>query len=144
MKILVINGPNLNLTGLRSQEIYGTETLDTIMDELNAYVEGFGSEMHSVQTNHEGDIIDLLHYAMDEIDGIILNAGAYTHYSYAIRDAIEACGIPTVEVHLSDINNREPFRAVSVIRPVCIEQICGKGKQGYFLAARLLLTMSMN
>ncbi|MCH5278312.1 MAG: 3-dehydroquinate dehydratase [Christensenellaceae bacterium] len=144
MKLLVINGPNLNLTGRRSPEVYGEDTLETIMGELYNYVESMGSEMFEIQTNHEGDIIDALHAAMDSFDGVILNAGAYTHYSYAIRDAIEACGVPTVEVHLSDIHNREPFRALSVIESVCIAQISGQGKKGYTLAAKLLLTRSMN
>ena len=98
----------------------------------------------SYQSNHEGDIIDAIHAAMNEFDGIIINPGAYTHYSYAIRDAIEAVGLPTVEVHLSDIHAREPFRAVSVIEPVCIAQICGMGKQGYIEAAKLLLSRAMN
>ncbi len=102
MKILVINGPNLNLTGIRSPDIYGTDTLSSIIAELDAYVESCNSELFSVQTNHEGEIIDIIQSAMGEIDGMIINAGAYTHYSYAIRDAIEASEIPTVEVHLSD------------------------------------------
>ena len=139
MKLLVVNGPNLNLTGQRAPEIYGTDTLDVIIGGLREYVESAGSELSDMQTNHEGGIIDALHGAMGVYDGIILNAGAYTHYSYAIRDAIDACGIPTVEVHLSDIHAREPFRAVSVLQPVCIAQIHGRGKQGYIDAARLLL-----
>lgn len=126
MKILVINGPNLNLTGIRAPEIYGTDTLADIMNELNTFLESCNSELFAVQTNHEGEIIDLIHSAMGTIDGIIINAGAYTHYSYAIRDAIEACGIPTVEVHLSDINNREDFRKISVLKDVCIAQISGR------------------
>ena len=144
MKILVINGPNLNLTGIRAPEIYGTDTLANIMNELNTFLESCNSELFAVQTNHEGEIIDLIHSAMGTIDGIIINAGAYTHYSYAIRDAIEACGIPTVEVHLSDINNREDFRKISVLKDVCIAQISGKGKQGYFEAAELLRSRAMN
>ena len=144
MKILVINGPNLNLTGIRAPEIYGTDTLADIMNELNTFLESCNSELFAVQTNHEGEIIDLIHSAMGTIDGIIINAGAYTHYSYAIRDAIEACGIPTVEVHLSDINNREDFRKISVLKDVCIAQISGKGKRGYSEAAELLRSRAMN
>ena len=144
MKILVINGPNLNLTGIRSPDIYGTDTLSSIIAELDAYVESCNSELFSVQTNHEGEIIDIIQSAMGEIDGMIINAGAFTHYSYAIRDAIEASEIPTVEVHLSDINSREDFRKVSVIKDVCIAQIFGLGKQGYINSAKLLLTREMN
>ena len=144
MKLVVINGPNLNLTGMRSPNVYGTDTLESITEELNGYVISCGSELAAFQSNHEGDIIDAIHAAMNEFDGIIINPGAYTHYSYAIRDAIEAVGLPTVEVHLSDIHAREPFRAVSVIEPVCIAQICGMGKQGYIEAAKLLLSRAMN
>lgn len=139
MKILLVNGPNLNLTGFRETEIYGNETLPEIIGEVRRYVESRESRLDDCQTNHEGDIIDALHSSIGVYDGIILNAGAYAHYSYAIRDAIAACGIPTVEVHLSDIFNREAFRAVSVIQPVCIAQISGKGKQGYIEAAALLI-----
>ena len=135
MKLVVINGPNLNLTGMRSPNVYGTDTLETITEELNGYVISCGSELAAFHA---------IHAAMNEFDGIIINPGAYTHYSYAIRDAIEAVGLPTVEVHLSDIHAREPFRAVSVIEPVCIAQICGMGKQGYIEAAKLLLSRAMN
>lgn len=144
MKILLLNGPNLNLTGFRESEIYGNETLLEIIGEVRRYVESRESQLDDYQTNHEGDIIDALHSSIGVYDGIILNAGAYTHYSYAIRDAIAACGIPTVEVHMSDIFNREAFRAVSVIQPVCIAQISGKGKQGYIEAAELLINRIMH
>lgn len=144
MKILVINGPNLNLTGLRLPEIYGTESLETIMEELADYIKECGSELFEFQSNHEGDIIDAIHAGITEVDGIILNAGAYTHYSYAIRDAIEGCGIPTVEVHMSDVMNREPFRKVSVIEDVCIAKISGQGKNSYIQAASLLMSRAMN
>ncbi len=144
MKILLLNGPNLNLTGFRETEIYGNETLLEIIGEVRRYVESRESQLDDYQTNHEGDIIDALHSSIGVYDGIILNAGAYTHYSYAIRDAIAACGIPTVEVHMSDIFNREAFRAVSVIQPVCITQISGKGKQGYIEAAELLINRIMH
>ncbi len=144
MKILLLNGPNLNLTGFRETEIYGNETLLEIIGEVRRYVESRESQLDDYQTNHEGDIIDALHSSIGVYDGIILNAGAYTHYSYAIRDAIAACGIPTVEVHMSDIFNREAFRAVSVIQPVCIAQISGKGKQGYIEAAELLINRIMH
>lgn len=144
MKILAINGPNLNLTGIRKPEIYGTDTLDVIMNELHDYVESLNGELFAFQSNHEGELIDMIQAAMSDIEGIIINPGAYAHYSYAIRDAIEACGIPTVEVHLSDISNREEFRRISVIKDVCIAQISGLGKQGYIEAAKLLLARAMN
>lgn len=139
MKLLIINGPNLNLLGRRKPEIYGSETLDDIIRELSAHLNEIGVEVVSYQSNHEGDIIDRIHSAVDEVDGIIINPGAYTHYSYAIRDAIEAAAIPCVEVHLSDIHAREPFRAVSVIEPVCIAQVSALGKKSYFVGADLLL-----
>ena len=138
MEILVINGPNLNLLGMRRPDIYGCETLDDIMDELSAYIEKKGFTVSIFQSNHEGELIDRIQAAIGYADGIIINPGAYTHYSYAIRDAIEAADIPTVEVHLSDIHAREPFRAVSVIEPVCIAQVSALGRQGYFVAADIL------
>lgn len=144
MKLLVINGPNLNLLGNRLPDIYGTETLFEIMDELSIYLNDCNCELATLQTNHEGEIIDAIQFAIGTFDGIIINAGAYTHYSYAIRDAIEACNIPTVEVHLSDINNREDFRKKSVLKDVCIAQFYGKGKQCYFDAAELLRARGMN
>ena len=144
MKILVINGPNLNMLGIREPGIYGKSTFADLLRLLDETASAEGLEVEQYQSNHEGDIIDAIHAAMNEFDGIIINPGAYTHYSYAIRDAIEAVGLPTVEVHLSDIHAREPFRAVSVIEPVCIAQICGMGKQGYIEAAKLLLSRAMN
>ena len=134
MKILVLNGPNLNMTGIRKKDVYGAETLDDINAQLKAYGEFY-------QSNHEGDIIDLIHKSKDEYDGVIINAGAYTHYSYAIRDAIEAVSdyTPFVEVHMSDIHKREDFRKISVITPVCVKQICGFGKDSYKMGIDLLL-----
>ena len=143
-KILVLNGPNLNMTGIRKKDVYGSETLDDINAQLAEYAAEKGCELSFFQSNHEGAIIDKIQQSRNEADGVVINAGAYTHYSYAIRDAIEAVGLPTVEVHLSDIHAREPFRAVSVIEPVCIAQICGMGKQGYIEAAKLLLSRAMN
>ena len=144
MKILILNGPNLNLLGLREPEIYGDRNYAALVSYVEGVCQREGIECRVFQSNHEGDIIDAIHAAMNEFDGIIINPGAYTHYSYAIRDAIEAVGLPTVEVHLSDIHAREPFRAVSVIEPVCIAQICGMGKQSYIEAAKLLLSRAMN
>jgi len=138
-KILLINGPNLNMLGIRKPEIYGTTTLKDIETELEAYAEKKGCLLSCFQSNHEGAIIDELHNAYEKIDGIIINPGAFTHYSYAIRDAIESVMIPTVEIHLSDIHSREAFRSISVIEPVAIKQISGHGKDGYFMAFDFLL-----
>ena len=120
MNILVINGPNLNLLGCREPEIYGPTTLEGIQIWLNKQQEAKDVKLQFIQSNHEGVIIDTLHDAIGTTDGIIINPGAFTHYSYAIRDAIEAVKIPTVEIHLSDIYKREDFRKYSVIKPVFI------------------------
>ena len=130
-KILIINGPNLNLTGTRKTDIYGTETLADIVAEIKQKGAEIGFSCDHFQSNHEGAIIDTLHAARGVYDGIVINAGAYTHYSYAIRDAIEAIEIPCIEVHMSDIHKREEFRHVSVISPVCRKQTCGLGKNSY-------------
>lgn len=136
---MVINGPSLNMLGVRETNVYGQQTLDEINSLILADVSRMEVELEFVQTNHEGDIIDELHAAYyDGVDGIVLNAGAYTHYSYAIRDAIASVSIPVVEVHLSDINSREPFRKVSVIKDVCVSQISGMGYEGYVKAVELL------
>ena len=132
-KILVLNGPNLNMTGIRKKNVYGGETLKQINDELKLYGKANGAKVSFFQSNHEGDIIDVIHESKDEFDGVVINAGAYTHYSYAIRDAIEAVQefTPFVEVHMSDIHKREDFRKISVITDVCVKQICGYGKDSY-------------
>lgn len=136
---LLLNGPNLNLLGTREPSVYGTETLNAIEAEVVAYGASKGVVVECFQSNHEGVLIDKLHSARDTYAGIIYNPGAHTHYSYALRDAIEAIKIPTVEVHLSDIMAREEFRRNSVIAPVCLSQISGKGKQGYLEALDVLL-----
>ena len=138
-KILLINGPNLNMLGIRKPEIYGRTTLNDIEKELIAYAEKNNCILSCFQSNHEGAIIDELHKAYGNTDGIIINPGAYTHYSYAIRDAIESVMIPTVEIHLSDIHSREDFRKISVIQPVALAQISGHGKDGYRMAFDCLL-----
>ena len=139
MKILVINGPNLNLLGIREPNIYGVDTLSDIENWINDELKSLNVNLHWYQSNHEGKILDRLHRAIkDKSDGIILNPGAYTHYSYAIRDAISAISIPTVEVHLSDIKSREKFRHASVIEDVCLKQISGLGKSGYLKAVHTL------
>ncbi|MBE7027771.1 MAG: type II 3-dehydroquinate dehydratase [Ruminococcaceae bacterium] len=137
--ILLINGPNLNMLGIRKPEIYGATTLAEIESELISYGNKKECLVSCFQSNHEGAIIDALHSAYGKIDGIIINPGAYTHYSYAIRDAIESVMIPAVEVHISDIHNREDFRSKSVIEPVSLCQISGHGKEGYFMALDRIL-----
>lgn len=138
MKILVINGPNLNLLGEREPNIYGDESLKAINDELYAVAQNLGHEISFFQSNSEGSIIDSIHAARLEYDGIVLNAGAYTHYSYAIHDAIAAIKIPVIEVHLSNISSRDEFRKKSVIAPVCAGSIAGFGKYSYMLAIQAL------
>lgn len=138
MKILVINGPNLNLLGEREPNIYGGDTLQSINDEISEKAKSLGHEVSFFQSNSEGALIDELHSARLGFDGVILNAGAYTHYSYAIRDAIAAIKIPVVEVHLSNVNSRDEFRKTSVIAPVCKGSIAGFGKHSYLLALSAL------
>ena len=138
MKILVLNGPNLNLLGERDPLHYGTQTLEEINAHLSAAAETMGISLGFAQSNHEGELIDCLHAARKTCAGVILNAGAYSHTSYALRDAIEAIGIPVVEVHLSNIYAREDFRHTSVIAPVCAGQITGFGADVYDLALTAL------
>lgn len=133
MKILVMNGPNLNLLGEREPNIYGGETLKSINDEIQEEAHELGYEVTFFQSNSEGGLIDRLHESRLDCAGVILNAGAYTHYSYAIRDAISAIKIPVVEVHLSNVNSRDEFRKNSVIAPVCCGSIAGFGKYSYIL-----------
>lgn len=142
MRILVINGPNLNLLGVREPEVYGTESLSDIEVWLADQPEAEGCTFTWFQSNHEGALIDRLHGSMGKTDGIIINPGAFTHYSYALRDAIASVNVPTVEVHLSDIHAREEFRRVSVIKDVCLAQITGLGKRGYVEAVKTLLHRS--
>ncbi|OON96255.1 MAG: type II 3-dehydroquinate dehydratase [Epulopiscium sp. Nele67-Bin005] len=140
MEYYIINGPNLNFLGIREPQIYGTQTLQTLEKQLNLWAKMRNVNITYFQSNSEGEIIDCLQGCYnDKVDGIVINAGAYTHYSYAIRDAIESINIPTIEVHLSNIHNREEFRQNSVIAPVCIGSICGLGIQGYELALSFLL-----
>ena len=139
MKLLIVNGPNLNLIGRREVGVYGKENLDQIINWVSTNIESSKVDLIWFQSNSEGDIIDKLHWAMDNnIEGIIINPGAYTHYSYAIRDAISSIEIPTIEVHLSNINKRENFRKISVVKDVCKKQIKGKGKEGYLEAIKIL------
>ena len=138
MNILVINGPNLNLLGEREPEIYGNDTLEELMMWLETSSDGRNHNFKFYQSNHEGVLIDAIHDERQWADGMIINAGALSHYSYAIRDAISSTGIPTVEVHLSDIMGREDFRKISVIKDVCISQVYGLGKKSYLEGLKIL------
>ena len=138
MRYLIINGPNLNLLGTREPDIYGNENLWDIETWLNNNLDSNAHSVEWLQSNHEGEIIDYLQDAIGKVDGIVINPGALTHYSYSIRDAISSINIPTVEVHLSDINKREGFRKISVIKDVCIAQVSGLGKNGYLEAVKTL------
>ncbi|HET9393332.1 MAG TPA: type II 3-dehydroquinate dehydratase [Candidatus Rubrimentiphilum sp.] len=136
MRVLVIHGPNLNLLGERKPEVYGTQTLEQIDAQIAKLAGELKIEVRSAQHNSEGAIVDELHAARGKYDAIIINPGAYTHYAYAIADAIEAIGIPVIEVHLSNIFARESFRRVSVVSAVCTGTISGFGADSYLLALR--------
>jgi len=140
MNILVINGPNLNLLGTRDPKIYGSETLEQLMMWLEISTQSRNHQFKFYQSNHEGEIIDMLHDEREWAQGIIINPGAYAHYSYAIRDAISSINIATVEIHISDIKNRENFRKKSVISEVCKTTITGKGKNSYLEGLKALLS----
>ena len=139
MNILVINGPNLNLLGEREPELYGTDTLDELMMWLANCSECIEHDFKFYQSNHEGEIIDFIHDERHWAQGIIINPGAFTHYSYAIMDAIKSVNIPTVEVHITDLKKRDDFRKKSVIAPACIKQIGGLGKYSYLEGVKELI-----
>ena len=134
MKFLIINGPNLNLLGKREPGIYGDQSYDALCALIRDHAAAHGSTATCFQSNHEGAIIDEIHAADGVYDAIIINPGAYTHYSYAILDALKAVDVPAYEVHISHIDRREPFRAVSVTAPACVGQLYGYGFQGYLMA----------
>lgn len=137
-KVLVLLGPNLNLIGIRERGVYGDETAESIQSQILENAGRLGYECEIYQSNHEGDLIDKIHAARENFNGVIINAGALTHYSYALRDAIASVRLPFVEVHMSNIYAREEFRHKSVIAPVCAGQIAGFGKNSYFLALAAL------
>ena len=139
MKILVINGPNLNMLGIREPEHYGKETYQDLLNKIEAYAKEKGVTVGFLQSNHEGDLVDAIQGALGAYDGIVINPGAYTHTSIAILDAAKAVALPIVEVHISDVNAREEFRRISYIRAACIGTIAGHGTNGYLEAIDLLL-----
>ena len=139
MHILVINGPNMNMLGIRQPEIYGHETYEDLCAMIRTEAERLGAEVSFFQSNHEGALVDAIQQAyFDKVDGIIINPAAYTHTSVALLDAVKAVGIPTVEVHVSDPDGREDFRHISYIRAACTATVKGKGLPGYLEALRLL------
>ncbi len=138
MKILVINGPNLNMLGIREPGIYGKETYETLLEKIRAFCAAKGVEVSFYQSNHEGDLVDAIQGAYGKMDGIVINPGAYTHTSIALLDAVKAVGIPTVEVHISDVSSREEFRQISYIRAACVKTITGHGTDGYLEAIDFL------
>ena len=140
MKILVINGPNLNFLGIREKSVYGTQDYQYLLDLIAQKSEREGVEINVFQSNHEGAIIDRLQEAYyDGTDGVVINPGAFTPYSYAIRDALASVFVPKVEIHISDITQREEFRKISVTAPVCDKQIYGQGLDGYLQAIDFIL-----
>ncbi len=141
MKILILNGPNLNMLGSREPEIYGTSTLSDIVKELTALAAGCNAQVDHFQSNEEGALVTRIQQSRGVHDGIIFNPGAYTHTSIALLDALRACDCPCIEVHLSNIHSREPFRRRSLTAQACLGQICGLGPMGYRLALTALLEM---
>ncbi|NTU89423.1 MAG: type II 3-dehydroquinate dehydratase [Actinobacteria bacterium] len=139
MKVLVINGPNINLLGLREPTIYGKDSYDDLVSMIRDEADKLGIEVGFIQSNHEGALVDAIQNAYGNFDALILNPAAYTHTSVAIRDALKAVSIPTVEVHLSDPDSREDFRKVSYIRDICEASIVGKGFKGYIEALQYLV-----
>ena len=143
MKFLVINGPNLNLLGLREPDIYGSEDYAGLLEKVRRHCAVRRVAVNFYQSNHEGDLVDAIQNAYGTYDGIVINPGAFTHYSYAIHDALQSITtMPKVEIHISDITKREGFRAVSVTKPACDDQIYGKGFAGYLLAIDRVLALA--
>ncbi len=138
MKILVINGPNLNMLGIREKNIYGTQTYADLCSLIENTAKDMGTEVELYQSNHEGDIVDKIQNAYGKVDGIVINPAAYTHTSVAILDALKAVSIPAVEVHISDVDTREPFRKISYVSSYCVATIKGEGFNGYVKAMKIL------
>ncbi len=139
MNILVINGPNLNMLGIREPDIYGKETYNSLVEKIEKYASGKNVSVKCYQSNHEGDLVDNIQFAYGVFDGIVINPGAYTHTSIAILDALKSVNIPAVEVHISDVSSREDFRQISYVRNACFKTICGKGTDGYLEAIDALV-----
>ncbi len=144
MKILVINGPNINMLGIREPEIYGSQTYQSLCELIEGYAVEKGVDIKLFQSNHEGDIVDEIQRAYKTCDGIVINPAAYTHTSVAILDALKAVCIPTVEVHISDVDNRDDFRKISYIRSICVDTISGEGFNGYLRAIDVLMGDTSN
>ncbi len=138
MKLLVINGPNINMLGVREPDIYGSVSYKGLLDKIDLWSSENNIEVECCQSNHEGDIVDKIQSALNVFDGIVINPAAYTHTSVAILDALKAVSIPAVEVHISDINERESFRHISYAGMVCFEHVIGKGLDGYIIALDIL------
>ena len=138
MKIFVINGPNLNMLGIREPDHYGRETYADLVEKIEGYCKSKGIEVELYQSNHEGDLVDEIQRAYGNADGIVINPGAYTHTSIAILDAVKSVNIPTVEVHISKVEEREDFRQISYVRMACIKTITGHGTDGYLEAIDFL------
>lgn len=141
MKLLVINGPNINMVGIREKDIYGSETYESGMKAVQMVCNNYRVEVEIYQSNHEGDLVDKIQSAYQKYDGIIINPGAYTHTSIAILDALKAVNIPTVEVHISDVSTREPFRQLSYVSYYAIKRIVGHGMKGYVEAVEYLVDL---
>ena len=143
MKILVINGPNLNMLGIREPSVYGNNTYSDLCNLINDHAQKLGVEVEIYQSNHEGDLVDKIQSAYNKADGIVINPAAYTHTSVALLDALKAVAIPAVEVHISDVSKREDFRQISFVRSYCFATVAGHGFNGYFEAIDLLLGESL-
>ena len=140
MKFMIINGPNLNLLGVREPDLYGAETFQTLLEKIQNHANAINVEVECYQSNHEGDLVDAIHRAyFEKFDGIVINPGAYTHTSIALLDAVKSTNLPTVEIHISAVEKREDFRQISYIRMACIATITGQGTNGYLQAMDTLL-----